>query len=158
MYRVDALLPQNNASLSASQPCPVITTRPSVTFLALSLAPTILHSHHNIHNPQSTTPSPRNSFFQNPLTPARTHPTMSQLPGGFLPPPLPSPSPSTVSSPRPTTLPHPRPHPLRPGSSKEETTRRWVENALLQVSRRYVKKFQPEEMRDEGGEIGRAHV
>ncbi|OBT39958.1 hypothetical protein VE00_09430 [Pseudogymnoascus sp. WSF 3629] len=73
------------------------------------------------------------------------------FPGGFLPPPLPSPSPSTVSSPHTsTTLPHPRPRPLRPGSGREETTRRWVENALLKVSRRYVKKFQPVEMRGDG--------
>ncbi|OBT60481.1 hypothetical protein VE03_10102 [Pseudogymnoascus sp. 23342-1-I1] len=80
------------------------------------------------------------------------------LPGGFLPPPFPSPSPS-VSSPRPTTtLPHPRSTPLRAGSNREETTRRWVENALLKVSRRYVKKFQPEEMRGaDGGGVGRGY-
>ncbi|OBT72326.1 hypothetical protein VF21_09302 [Pseudogymnoascus sp. 05NY08] len=72
------------------------------------------------------------------------------LPGGFLPTPL-SPTPSTPSISSPHTnsaLPHPRPRPLRPGSGREETTRRWVENALLKVSRRYVKKFQPEEMRE----------
>lgn len=64
--------------------------------------------------------------------------------GGFLPPSLPSPSPSTTSSQRNSstnTLPHPRSHPLVAGSKKEDAARRYVENKLLQISRRFVKKF-----------------
>lgn len=63
--------------------------------------------------------------------------------GGFLTS-LPSPSPSTTShaSIRSTTnLPHPRSHPLLAGSKKEDTARRYVENRLLQISKRFVKKF-----------------
>ena len=61
--------------------------------------------------------------------------------GGFLKS-LPSPSPSTTSSHRSTpNLPHPRSHPLHAGSKKEDTARRYVENRLLQISRRFVKKF-----------------
>jgi hypothetical protein len=61
---------------------------------------------------------------------------------GFPQKSLPSPSPtnsSTVNS----NLPVPRARPLRPGSSKEDTARRYVEGKLLLVSRRYTKKFQP---------------
>ncbi|KAG0652813.1 hypothetical protein D0Z07_0078 [Hyphodiscus hymeniophilus] len=64
--------------------------------------------------------------------------------GGFLPQNLPSPAPSNFSaSPAPSKLPHPRPHPLKAGSAKEAAARRYVENRLLQISRRYTKKFQP---------------
>lgn len=72
-------------------------------------------------------------------------------PGGFLPS-LPSPSPSTTSShpANTSTLPHPRVHPLRPGSGKEDTTRRYIETRLLHISRRYTKKFQE---LDEGGGV-----
>ncbi|KAI5458876.1 hypothetical protein BGZ63DRAFT_361369 [Mariannaea sp. PMI_226] len=65
-------------------------------------------------------------------------------PGGFLPPAggLPSPAPSTASSNRSSSgLPHPRSKSLRPGSSKEDLVRRFVEDRLLETSRRYVKKF-----------------
>jgi hypothetical protein len=66
--------------------------------------------------------------------------------GGFFPPSLPSPSPSHVSTSSATSiLPHPRAHPLRPGSAKEDATRRYVDSRLLQISRRYAKKFQPKE-------------
>lgn len=60
---------------------------------------------------------------------------------GFMPASMPSPAPSSPS--RSSNLPHPRSHALRPGSAKEETTRRYVEGRLLHVSRRYTKKFQP---------------
>jgi len=71
--------------------------------------------------------------------------------GGFFPPSLPSPAPSNVSTSSTTSsLPHPRAHPLRAGSAKEDAARRYVESRLLHVSRRYTKKFQPE---DEAGEV-----
>jgi len=63
-------------------------------------------------------------------------------PGGFIPPSLPSPAPTNISQSSTTSnLPHPRSHPLRAGSAKEEAARRYVENRLLHVSRRYTKKF-----------------
>lgn len=37
-------------------------------------------------------------------------------------------------------MPHPRARSLRPGSNKEETVRRYVEERLAIVNRRYVKK------------------
>jgi hypothetical protein len=81
-----------------------------------------------------------------------------QLPGGFMPSPnsLHSPTPSTFStssrgSHSSKPLPHPRAKPLRPNSSKEEAARRFVEDRLLRVSRRYAKKFQGVE---EGGVEG----
>lgn len=65
----------------------------------------------------------------------------SNEPGGFSPP---SPSPSNAStSSTASKLPHPRAHPLRPGSAKEDAARRYVDGRLLNVSRRYAKKFQP---------------
>ncbi|KAK2001562.1 meiotic recombination protein DMC1 [Colletotrichum falcatum] len=67
----------------------------------------------------------------------------SQLPapGGFFPPQtLPSPAPSNASSRPSALLPHPRARSLRPGSNKEETVRRYVEERLALVNRRYVKK------------------
>lgn len=70
------------------------------------------------------------------------------LPGGFIPRGgLPSPAPSAASSNRQgsSSLPHPRSKSLRPGSNKEDMVRRYVEERLLNTSRRYVKKFgQPE--------------
>jgi hypothetical protein len=69
-------------------------------------------------------------------------------PGSFLPDSLPSPV-SSTSTTRRTNLPQPRSHPLRPGSTKEEIARRFVEGRLLHVSRRYTKKFQPAEPGDE---------
>lgn len=65
-------------------------------------------------------------------------------PGGFIPDSLPSPAPSSASRSSTTSnLPHPRSQPLRAGSAKEEAARRYVENRLLHISRRYTKKFQP---------------
>lgn len=62
--------------------------------------------------------------------------------GGFIPPSgLLSPTPSTASSRIAAGLPHPRAHALHPGSSKEDMVRRYVEDGLLNTSRRYVKKF-----------------
>jgi hypothetical protein len=69
-------------------------------------------------------------------------------PGGFLPDALPSPVSSTPTTPR-TNLPQPRSQPLRSGSTKEETARRYIEGRLMRVSRRYTKKFQPPEPGDE---------
>lgn len=66
----------------------------------------------------------------------------SAAPGGFLiNNSLPSPAPSNASSRTFQGLPHPRAHSLRPGSIKEEKVRRFAEERLLHVSRRYVKKF-----------------
>ncbi|KAF3761070.1 hypothetical protein M406DRAFT_267358 [Cryphonectria parasitica EP155] len=67
----------------------------------------------------------------------------ASLPGGFLPhKSLPSPAPSGAST-RPTSgLPHPRSHPLRAGSAKEEKVRSYVENQLMSINRRFVKKFE----------------
>lgn len=67
-------------------------------------------------------------------------------PGGFMTPPpagtLPSPAPSSVASSRVSSaLPHPRGRSLQPGSNKEDLVRRYVEEKLLNASRRYVKKF-----------------
>ncbi|TQN73557.1 hypothetical protein CSHISOI_01933, partial [Colletotrichum shisoi] len=63
-------------------------------------------------------------------------------PGGFFPSQtLPSPAPSTASVRSSAALPHPRARSLRPGSNKEETVRRYVEERLAVVNRRYVKKY-----------------
>ena len=62
--------------------------------------------------------------------------------GGFIPPTgLLSPTLSTASSRGTAALPHPRQRALNPGGSKEDIVRRYVEETLLNVSRRYVKKF-----------------
>ncbi|KAK1983141.1 meiotic recombination protein DMC1 [Colletotrichum cereale] len=62
-------------------------------------------------------------------------------PGGFFPSQtLPSPAPSSASARLSALLPHPRARSLRPGSNKEETVRRYVEERLATVNRRYVKK------------------
>ncbi|GKT60813.1 meiotic recombination protein DMC1 [Colletotrichum tofieldiae] len=62
-------------------------------------------------------------------------------PGGFFPSQtLPSPAPSSASARSSAALPHPRARSLRPGSNKEETVRRYVEERLAIVNRRYVKK------------------
>ncbi|KAF7552363.1 hypothetical protein G7046_g7436 [Stylonectria norvegica] len=63
--------------------------------------------------------------------------------GGFIPVGgLPSPAPSSTTSTRQTYgLPHPRGRALKAGSSKEELVIRYVEERLLNISRRYVKKF-----------------
>ncbi|KAL7789634.1 hypothetical protein V8C43DRAFT_98425 [Trichoderma afarasin] len=68
---------------------------------------------------------------------------LPRQPGGFIPPQggLPSPAPSSASSRAASNLPHPRNSALRPGSNKEDMVRRFVDEKLLYVSRRYVKKF-----------------
>lgn len=63
-------------------------------------------------------------------------------PGGFFPSTgLPSPAPSAASSHAASSLPHPRSKSLQPGSNKEDMVRRYVEERLMNTSRRYVKKF-----------------
>lgn len=65
-------------------------------------------------------------------------------PGGFLPQKsLPSPAPSGTSTRLASGLPHPRAHPLRAGSAKEDKIRVYIENQLMNINRRFVKKFQP---------------
>ncbi|KOS20008.1 hypothetical protein ESCO_005742 [Escovopsis weberi] len=67
-------------------------------------------------------------------------------PGGFIPA-LPSPAPSSASASsasRPHRLPHPRTRALAPGCSKEDMVRRFAEDKLADISRRYVKKFSDE--------------
>lgn len=62
-------------------------------------------------------------------------------PGGFFPSEtLPSPAPSGVSTRSAANLPHPRARALKSGSNKEDTVRRFVEDRLTVVARRYVKK------------------
>lgn len=62
-------------------------------------------------------------------------------PGGFFKQhPLPSPAPSGSSTRPASGLPHPRSHPLRSGSAKEQTTRAYVDNQLIHIQRRFVKK------------------
>lgn len=75
----------------------------------------------------------------------------SNLAGGFMPPSgtLPSPAPSGSSSTRPSTgLPHPRGRSLQPGSHKEAVVRRYIEDKMLEASRRYVRKFSGAEHSD----------
>ncbi|KAJ4417253.1 hypothetical protein N0V82_006286 [Gnomoniopsis sp. IMI 355080] len=55
---------------------------------------------------------------------------------------LPSPAPSSTTGRSTSGLPHPRSHPLRAGSAKEEKIRIYVENQLMYITRREVKKFQ----------------
>ena len=64
-------------------------------------------------------------------------------PGGFLHPTLPSPPQSTITSPSSvsSTLPQPRLHPLKPGGSKESNFIDYVDRKLLDISRRYEKRF-----------------
>jgi len=69
-------------------------------------------------------------------------------PGGFEPVRYLSPTPSSTTS-RATALPHPRQHALRAGSVKEDKVRRFVEERLLHIGRRYVKKFGIPEPGDE---------
>ncbi|KAG8168351.1 hypothetical protein KVR01_001100 [Diaporthe batatas] len=65
----------------------------------------------------------------------------SSGPGGFLRQhPLPSPAPSGSSNRAASGLPHPRSHPLRSGSAKEQTIRAYVDNQLMHIQRRFVKK------------------
>ncbi|PHH59840.1 hypothetical protein CDD81_2447 [Ophiocordyceps australis] len=75
-------------------------------------------------------------------------------PGGFFPPSsvLPSPAPSstsaTSSAAAVSALPHPRGKALLPNTKKEDMVRRFAEQRLLDVSRRYVKKFAPPDPQD----------
>ncbi|KAL2753960.1 hypothetical protein ACRALDRAFT_1075899 [Sodiomyces alcalophilus JCM 7366] len=63
-------------------------------------------------------------------------------PGGFLPQEsIPSPAPSNASSRSAVLLPHPRKRALLSGSNKEDLVRRYVEEQMAIVSRRYVKKY-----------------
>lgn len=66
--------------------------------------------------------------------------------GGFLVPHLLSPPPSSVTSSAPASwLPHPRRHPLKQGSAKETAFIQYVDRALLEITRKYAKKFSGEE-------------
>lgn len=66
---------------------------------------------------------------------------MCQEPGGFLPQTeLTSFGTSFVHSRAISTLPHPRERPLKPGSNKEDSVRRWAEETLLNTSRRYIQR------------------
>ncbi|KAG5965113.1 hypothetical protein E4U58_002960 [Claviceps cyperi] len=66
---------------------------------------------------------------------------MGQEPAGFLPQTeLASFGTSFVHSRAISTLPHPREHPLKPGSNKEDSVRRWAEETLLNTSRRYIQR------------------
>jgi hypothetical protein len=62
-------------------------------------------------------------------------------PGGFVPAHLPSPAPSSGSANAASSLPHPRAHALRAGSAKEDMVRRHVDERLMHISRRFVKKY-----------------
>ena len=61
---------------------------------------------------------------------------------------LPSPSPSSTSTASAAGLPLPRSKSLQPGSNKEGMVRRYVEDRLLNTSRRYVKKFSAPDEKD----------
>src|SRR5437667_10742399 len=62
--------------------------------------------------------------------------------GGFLPPTLPlSPTSTTTTSALDSTLPYPPSHPLKPGSAKETAFIQYVDKGILEVTRRYAKKF-----------------
>ena len=65
---------------------------------------------------------------------------MQVEPGGFLPPTLPSPPPSTVSTSA-SPLPRPRTTALRPGGSKENALRNYVDDRLLEISGRFERRF-----------------
>ncbi|MCJ1301168.1 hypothetical protein MMC08_003967, partial [Hypocenomyce scalaris] len=67
----------------------------------------------------------------------------SPEPGGFFHPILPSPPASltTAGSVPASSLPQPRARPLKPGSSKESSFIDYVDRKLLDISRRYEKRF-----------------
>ncbi|KZF24262.1 hypothetical protein L228DRAFT_245169 [Xylona heveae TC161] len=99
---------------------------------------------------------------QNPTSPMSAP---SQAPGGFLHPDstlLSPPSTAGVSSPAASSavgnvsLPRARLHPLKPGSSKETAFINYVDRGMLEVSRRYAKKFtgKHEEEEIDGGADG----
>lgn len=63
-------------------------------------------------------------------------------PGGFLQPTLPSPTATSQSPPAgKEILPQPRSTPLKPGSAKESSFINYVDKKLLNISRRYEKRF-----------------
>jgi hypothetical protein len=59
--------------------------------------------------------------------------------GGFLPPIL-SPPQSSVASSVVGILPQPRGHPLKPGSTKESTFIRYLDDNILKIQRRFAKR------------------
>ncbi|KAI9848297.1 MAG: hypothetical protein M1837_000561 [Sclerophora amabilis] len=72
--------------------------------------------------------------------------------GGFIHPAIPSPPASSVTSPSLTAsaLPHPRAQPLKAGSAKETSFIQYVDRGILDVTRRYAKKFSGEESESGG--------
>lgn len=84
-----------------------------------------------------------------------TYDAFASLPqaGGFFQPSstmgLPSPAPSATSTRSATSLPRPRGKSLQPGTNKEDMVRRYIEDRLLYISRRYVKKFGQPDPRDD---------
>ena len=72
--------------------------------------------------------------------------SFSQEAGGFLRPTIPSPPPSNKSSPGlpSSSLPQPRSHPLKSGGPKESSLINYVDRKLLDISRRYEKRFSEE--------------
>jgi hypothetical protein len=61
--------------------------------------------------------------------------------GGFLPSTLISPPHSSLaSSPATPKLPHPREHPLKPGSAKESTLIRFVDESIMKIQRRFARR------------------
>ena len=75
-------------------------------------------------------------------------------PGGFLQAHLPSPPASTLGSPSSNglALPITRTHPLKRGSSKESAVIAHIDEKLLEISRRYERRTNPErEYGTEGG-------
>ncbi|KAI4134510.1 MAG: hypothetical protein LQ347_001469 [Umbilicaria vellea] len=81
--------------------------------------------------------------WKNDSAPVMAFIPSSPEPGGFLPPTLPSPpASSTTTAPvLALSLPQPRARPLKPGSSKESSFIDHVDRKLLQISRRYEKRF-----------------
>lgn len=63
--------------------------------------------------------------------------------GGFIPPSLPSPAPSSALSSATIShsLPQQRHHPLKPGSGKETAVINYVDSHILAINRRHAKKF-----------------
>ncbi|RVD86760.1 uncharacterized protein DFL_005021 [Arthrobotrys flagrans] len=75
-------------------------------------------------------------------------------PGGFIPPStyLPSPAPSNYSSTASRSsnvLPNQRSTPLKSGSKRESALMNYLDDALLQISRKFTKKFPTEEEKSE---------
>ncbi|EPS43167.1 hypothetical protein H072_2818 [Dactylellina haptotyla CBS 200.50] len=79
-------------------------------------------------------------------------------PGGFIPPVsyLPSPAPSNYSSTAARSsglLPNQRPTPLKSGSRRETVFINYVDNALLEISRKFTKKFPSEAEKSEAAKL-----